>query len=123
MSSNQSGQSAQFEITNFGPNASVEQFVEFLGFGASETSRNSCSVALSACKTFAIVMVPEESKFQVNERNGEPFDGGKVVIKQIASNAPSVEQDQQQPQNSQDPTTAAPQLTDLASIAAMASPL
>ena len=112
----QSGPSAQFQITNFGPNASVEQFVDFLGFGDSEGSRSSCSVALSACKKFAIVMVPEEFSFRVNERDGEILDGESVAIKEINRKTSAT----------QDPVRTAPppeQLVTLADIAAVATPL
>ena len=105
----QSGPSAQFEITKLGPNVSVEQIVDFLGFGGDDASRSSCSVALSACKNFAIVMVPEEFCFRVLERNGEVLEGQNVVVTQI-NPKPA-------------PNPAATELTTLADVAAATTPM
>ena len=117
----QSGPCAQFEVKDFGPNVCVEQIVEFLGFGESEESRSSCSVALSACKKFAIVMVPEEFAFRVNERNGEALGGESVTIKEIS---PKTSTDSKTASTTTDqPATSSTQLSTLANFAAIASPL
>ena len=71
---------AQFKINNLGPNSSVDEIITFLGFNDTEESRNSCSVALSACRTFAFVNVPEDLASRVTERNGETLNGVKVNI-------------------------------------------
>ena len=109
----QSGPSAQFEVTKLGPNVTVEQIVDFLGFGEDDNSRSSCSVALSACKKFAIVMVPDEFSFRVQERHGQSLDGEKVCIKQINPTPATIKA----------PAATAPKLTTLADVAAHINPL
>ena len=123
----QSGPSAQFELRNFGSNVNVEQIVDFLGFGDTDESRSSCSVALSACKQFAIVMVPDEFSFRVTERNGEELGGGNVTVQEIspktsAASKSSTTQDLQTTQGPQ-PPSASEELSTLANIAAATSPL
>ena len=73
--------SSQFLLSNFSPNTTVEDLVTFLGFGKTEEARKICSVALSACKSFALVVVPEGLSSRVTDCHGKELDGRAISIK------------------------------------------
>ena len=72
--------SSQFKVSNLNPDTTVESLVNFLGFGETIEKRRSCSVALSACKTYALVVVPEGMASLVTESDGKVLAGNSVSV-------------------------------------------
>ena len=69
--------SAQFRVSNLNQGVTVDSLIDFLGFGE---TRELCSVALSACKTFALVVVPYTMSSMITCCNGKELDGKSVAI-------------------------------------------
>ena len=72
--------SSQFQISNFGPTITVDQLLEFLGFNTSEEARKTCSIAMSTCKTFALVVVPQCYNTQVANCHGKQLEGRTISV-------------------------------------------
>ena len=115
---------SQFQVANFGPSITVDQLSEFLGFNTSEEARKSCSIAISTCKTFAIVVVPQCYDTQVVNCHGNELDGRTInVVPGFVGSGESSPDDspegrpKNEPERTDPPVQANP-LTTLAQVAA-----